>query len=242
MRNPAPPALHLLLAAVSIVLLLGSFFADSKQGSRSMVYLAHAQSGPDEVPADTPTDTPTETPTETDTPTSTPRNTRTPRSTRTATPTATETPIPTPVSPELARVCSTVLDVLENEFLWKSQISRHINSGDPRATGPTFICNTVCARRFPFSVYYSDGTLAATMGYYGIFSGNGRPRAYCAAGGAPQCFVEQIAAAASENGRDGNVYLQLSGKRKPPKSFCYRVAPLGRTGSLFPAATPKPRR
>ena len=132
-------------------------------------------------------------------------------------------------------------DVLSNEFLWKSEISKHINTTDPRAAGPTFICNVVCARRFPFSVYYSDGTLATKLSYYGQFDGNGRPRAYCAAGGVPPCSIKDISEAASADGKDGYLYLQLSGRRRATKTYCYRVAPIGRTGTLYPKARPSGR-
>lgn len=126
----------------------------------------------------------------------------------------------------LATVCPTVKNVTGNDFLWKSEISNHINPGDARASGPTFICGRICASKFPMNFYYSDGTLAGKVGYYGTYRANGRPRAYCAAGGAPKCSIADIAKKSKQSGRNGRLYLQLS------RTTCYKVLPLGRTGRL----------
>ena len=129
-------------------------------------------------------------------------------------------------------VCSTVKEVTGNEFLWKSVISNHIPSGDARATGPTFICNEKCPPRFPMNFYYSDGVKAGAVGYYGTYSKTGKARAYCAAGGAPQCFISQISSKSRRSGRDGFVYVQLSGSSvAAADTVCYKVTPLGRTGN-----------
>lgn len=124
----------------------------------------------------------------------------------------------------LANVCPTVKTVTGSEFLWKSEISQHIPSSDRRSSGPTFICNRVCPTTWPLNVYYSDGTRAARLGYYGTYAKTGKARAYCAAGGAPVCSVQRIASDANAAGRDGFVYVQTSA------GTCYRVRPLGRTG------------
>ena len=129
-------------------------------------------------------------------------------------------------------VCRTVKSVIGNEFLWKSVISAHIPSGDARATGPTFICNKKCPPGFPMNFYYSDGRKAGAVGYYGTYSKTGKARAYCAAGGVRQCFISQISSRSRRRGRDGFVYVQLSGSRvTAANTVCYKVKPVGRTGS-----------
>lgn len=129
----------------------------------------------------------------------------------------------------LSDVCGTVKEVEGREFLWKSEISNHINPGDPRATGPTFICNKVCPKRFPVPFYYSDGAQAGLLGYYSTWNVTGKPRAYCGAGGAPQCFISSIARKARSGGRNGSLYVRISGKGS--SAVCYKVKPLGRTGN-----------
>jgi hypothetical protein len=123
-----------------------------------------------------------------------------------------------------AKVCPTVKKLTGSEFLWKSEISKHISSRDPRASGPTFICNRLCPKTWPMNFYYSDGVKAGAVGYYGIYRGTGKARAYCAAGGAPKCFVQKLSANSKRAGRDGKLYLKLS------NSTCYQVNPVGRTG------------
>ena len=137
---------------------------------------------------------------------------------------------PTASIQNFGTVCKTVREVTGREFLWKSEISNHINPGDPRATGPTFICNQLCPL-FPMSFYYSDGSLAGAVGYYGKWNVSGKSRAYCAAGGTPQCFINQINTTSRRGGRDGYVYLQTS--RKTGATVCYKVRPLGRTGNAL---------
>lgn len=124
------------------------------------------------------------------------------------------------------KLCPTVRTEVGNAFLYKIEISNHINRGDPRASGPTLICNRECPSSFPASLYYSDGTLAAKLGYYGVWNVTRRPRAYCAAGGAPKCSNRDIQNGARARGRDGNVYLSMGRSR-----VCYRINPrVARTG------------
>lgn len=124
----------------------------------------------------------------------------------------------------LAAVCPTIKKVTGSEFLWKSEISDHISSKDPRAVGPTFICNKVCPKTWPMNFYYSDGVQAGAVGYYGVYRATGKARAYCAVQGTRKCFITRIAANSKTDGRDGKLYLKLS------DSTCYQVSPLGRTG------------
>jgi len=127
----------------------------------------------------------------------------------------------------LAAVCPTVKTVTGREFLWKSEISNHISSKDPRASGPTFICNKVCPTTWPMNFYYSDGVKAGSVGYYGLYRVTKKPRAYCAVKGARKCFVSRIAANSRLAGRDGKLYLKTS------DTTCYKVNPVGRTGSVY---------
>lgn len=124
----------------------------------------------------------------------------------------------------LADVCPTVKTVTGSEFLWKSEISNHISPTDRRATGPTFICNKVCPKKWPLNVYYSDGIRAARLGYFGTYRVTGKARAYCATKGAPACSIKTISTDSKGAGRDGYVYLKTS------DDTCYQVKPLGRTG------------
>ncbi len=134
-----------------------------------------------------------------------------------------------PTSRTFRRMCSTVKTEVGKAFLYKTQISDHINRFDPRAAGPTLICNRECPP-FPATLLYSDGAVAARLGYYGVWNVTRRPRAYCAAGGAPRCTNREIAIGARARGinaktRDGFVYLRMSG------GVCYRINPLvSRTG------------
>jgi hypothetical protein len=126
-------------------------------------------------------------------------------------------------------VCATVKNVTGNEFLYKSEISHHISGGDKRASGPTLICNRVCPPRFPVNLYYSNGALAARLGYYGTWRVTGKARAYCAAGGAPSCSNSTLIRNARK--LDGNLYLQTSRATSGSETVCYRVKPMGRTGN-----------
>jgi hypothetical protein len=110
----------------------------------------------------------------------------------------------------LKAVCRNIRGV-SNEFLYKSQISNHISAGDPRAS-------------FPASVLYSDGSLATRVGYYGRWNVTGKARAYCGAGGVPVCSNATLARNSRARGRDGKLYVKIG-------STCYRVNPVGRTGT-----------
>jgi hypothetical protein len=131
---------------------------------------------------------------------------------------------PAQAAAALADVCPTVKNVTGNEFLYKSQISDHISKNDKRAAGPTFICNRLCPS-FPASIFYSDGDLATRVGLYGRWKVTGKARAYCAAGGVPACSNSTLNRNARARGRDGFLYIKIN------SSTCYRVKPLGRTGS-----------
>lgn len=133
-------------------------------------------------------------------------------------------PKPTEALKAMKSVCKSVRDGGGRSFLYKSEISPHINPGDPRASGPTLVCNQVCSKSSRIPLYYSDGTLAAVMGYYGRWNVTGRPRYYCAAGGTPACSNRTLARDSRARGRDGKIYVKLD-------STCWRVNPIGRTGS-----------
>lgn len=158
----------------------------------------------------------------------------TPPAQRTPPPTSQPTPRPdTPTIPAeppsggLASVCTSTSAISPGQLLVKSEISNHIHGGDPRATGYTVVCAAQCpsARSYvPF--YYSDGVEAGAVGYYGTFSGNGRPRLYGAASDAPQHFVSDIAPKASQDGRNGKLYLSMG------NGSCKEFNPVGRNGSL----------
>jgi|LauGreDrversion4_2_1035121.scaffolds.fasta_scaffold15846_2 hypothetical protein len=75
--------------------------------------------------------------------------------------------------------------------------------------------------------YYSDGTKAGAVGYYGTFAATGKARAYCSAKGARKCSIKRISASLNAAGRNGKVYLKTS------DSVCYQVNPLGRTGNAY---------
>lgn len=134
-----------------------------------------------------------------------------------------------PTSTTFKKMCRTVKTEVGKAFLYKTQISNHINRFDPRAAGPTLICNRECPS-FPATLVYSDGAVATRLGYYGVWNVTRRPRAYCAAGGVPRCSNGDIAKGARARGtnaktRDGFVYLRMNG------GVCYRVNPLvSRTG------------
>jgi hypothetical protein len=126
-----------------------------------------------------------------------------------------------------AQVCQTTYaKVLPKQFLYKSELSTHITGPDVRKEGPTLVCGSVCPTSWPAEVYYSDGSLATRLGYYGTYAGNGKPRAYCGVGGVPKCNNRKLARDSTRKLRDGYLYL----KTKP--GTCYRVNVVGRTGSV----------
>ena len=115
-------------------------------------------------------------------------------------------------------------------LLVKSQISHHINSGDPRAAGYTLVCGRSCVQ-FIADFYYCDGSKAGSFGYYGTWSGNGKARAYGAAGGAPAHSVRAIQATARKKKCGSTLYLKTQRKAK---AACLTFnAFSARTGSPF---------
>ena len=128
----------------------------------------------------------------------------------------------------LAKVCPSITSFGPGQGLIKSQISHHISPGDPRATGYTYVCCSQCAAAFPVTIYYSDGTQAGRFGYYGRYSANGKPRAYCGAGGVPPCSVSSIYARARGLRTGSDLYLKLNSRQ------CVRFngAPGARNGSI----------
>jgi hypothetical protein len=128
------------------------------------------------------------------------------------------------------KLCPTIKKKIGKAFLYKIEISDHINTSDPRASGPTLVCNRECPK-FPAPLLYSDGTEAARLGYYGTWNVTGRPRAYCAAGGQPACSNRVIQSGSRSRGlrgrkRNGYIYLRMG-----RSGICYRINPrLVRTG------------
>jgi hypothetical protein len=130
-----------------------------------------------------------------------------------------------PSASALSDVCKSVTPI---HALFKSTGGGHIR-GDARESGFSIICSRSECFSFPASAYYSDGTYAFKIGYYGRWVGNGQPRAYCAAGGAPACNAKSITANARAQKRDGKVYIQKSAKTKT----CVSADPTRRNGSPF---------
>lgn len=158
-------------------------------------------------------------------------------------PTPRLSPSPTPSKPSsvpapgLRKVCARTSKIGDAEMLVKSEASDHItNPLDRRTTGYTLVCNDICperiSRKGKTAFYYSDGVKAGELGYYGTFFGNGKPRAYGAAGGAPQHFAAEISKAASTKGRDGTLYLLMTQVREGSATSCKRFNATGRTGSV----------
>lgn len=115
-------------------------------------------------------------------------------------------------------------------LLVKSQISHHISGGDPRAAGYTLVCGRTCVQ-FIADFYYCDGTKAGSFGYYGRWNGNGKARAYGAAGGAPAHSVRAIQAVARKKKCGSTLYLKTQRKAK---AACLTFnAFSARTGSPF---------
>ena len=128
----------------------------------------------------------------------------------------------------LAAVCPSIASFRGGQGLIKSEISKHISPSDPRASGYTLVCGSLCPSSFPASFYYSDGTLAGKFGYYGRYSGNGRPRAYCGAGGAPVCSTSAIYSRARGLRTGSSLYLKLNSRQ----CISFSGAPGARNGSV----------
>ena len=125
----------------------------------------------------------------------------------------------------LSSVCSSTRAI---GALLKNASPGHISSGDPRAPGFALVCSrSDCPRGFPAKAYYSDGSLAFSLGYYGRWEGNGQPRAYCGTGGAPVCSSRSVSSNARAKGRNGKVYIDFGGKS------CRSATPGIRNGSPF---------
>ncbi len=132
----------------------------------------------------------------------------------------------------LADVCASYTAIGAGQMLIKSEISKHINPGDARATGYTFICGSQCTAKLNKSdFFYANGAYAGSVGYYGRFSGNNKPRLYGAAGGAPQHFASTIARTARTIG-NGKLYMQVSSASTGSATSCKEFNPTGRNGSL----------
>lgn len=126
--------------------------------------------------------------------------------------------------------CQTIKP-LEHALL-KNNAGGHIGRRDRRYHGFAFICGKECPATFPVQAYYSDGAPAFKLGYYGRWNGNGQPRAYCAAGGAPFCNVPTVRMRANIVGReglrrDGKVYLSFG------NGICQTAIPGIRNGDPF---------
>lgn len=123
----------------------------------------------------------------------------------------------------LASVCKSVVAL--RGALLKNAWPGHINQSDARAAGFAFVCGADCPSSFPVSAYYSDGSLAFKLGYYGRWEGNGKPRAYCSAGGTAYCSASAVTRNARANKRDGKVYLDFG------RGKCRSAVAGQRTGS-----------
>jgi hypothetical protein len=114
---------------------------------------------------------------------------------------------------DLKEVCAPSSVVPARGLLIKKTGGGHIPNSDARASGFSLICASNCVSTFPAKVYHCDGSDAFKMGYYGRWNGNGKPRAYCAAGGAGACNVSSVANL-SKKKKCGLVgYLDLDGNR-----------------------------
>lgn len=122
-------------------------------------------------------------------------------------------------------VCKNVKPL--TDALMKNAYPGHISLSDPRASGFAFVCGKGCPKKFPANAYYSDGTLAFKLGYYGTWEGNRKPRAYCGSGGAPRCSAKGVTNDAKKSGRDGFVYIDFGNKQ------CRKARPGARNGSPF---------
>ncbi len=123
------------------------------------------------------------------------------------------------------KVCPNVVQL--SGILIKNAYPGHISQGDPRAPGFAMVCGRSCVSSFPASVFFSDGTLAFKLGYYGRWEGNGQPRAYCGAGGVAMCSVSSVVSNSRKSGRDKSAYLKLN------KNTCARFTPGARNDAGF---------
>ena len=110
----------------------------------------------------------------------------------------------------LNKVCTDISNL--SGLLVKETAGGHIGRGDARYSGYSIICASKCVS-FPAKVYHCDGTTAFSMGYYGRWSGNGKSRGYCAAGGVGACSVSSVKAAARSKRCGTTGYLDVDGSR-----------------------------
>lgn len=125
---------------------------------------------------------------------------------------------------DLAQVCKKVQPF--RGALLKSAWPGHIQRNDPRASGFALVCAQTCPKKFPVNAYYSDGEPAFRIGYYGRWEGNGKPRGYCAVGGAARCIVSVVQRDSKKSGRDGKVYVDFGG------GSCMTAIPGNRNGDV----------
>ncbi|RIL06772.1 MAG: hypothetical protein DCC75_10570 [Proteobacteria bacterium] len=130
-------------------------------------------------------------------------------------------------APGLGSVCTSAVTL--SGMLVKAEISDHINRGDPRASGYTLVCGQRCVE-FVADFFYCDGTKAGSFGYYGRWNVTNRPRAYGAAGGAPQHSVSAIQATARRKKCGTTLFLRTQRKRSQCLAFS---AFASRTGSPY---------
>ena len=129
-----------------------------------------------------------------------------------------------PNAGDLSKVCKNIRPF--SGALLKNAWPGHIQRSDPRAPGFALVCASLCPRKFPASAYYSDGSLAFRLGYYGLWEGNHRPRAYCGAGGVGSCSASGVSSAARKSGRDGYVYVDFGA------GLCLKAKPGIRNGGV----------
>lgn len=136
--------------------------------------------------------------------------------------------IPVTVFGELADYCSSSEEIGSNG-LWKWKASDHINPADPRAKGPSLICNINNKRcvKWPAKVFHCDGTQPprSLMRKYGTWNGNGADRGYTYYGSSAQMKRQARAKSCTE------LYIQTE---KTSPSHCYSVSiDLERNGDTF---------
>lgn len=123
----------------------------------------------------------------------------------------------------LKKYCKSISGVT---YLLKPASPGHIH--DSREPGFALICapGKKCPR-FPAQIRYSDGEEAASLCYYGRWSGNGQSRAYCAVGSCRACDARAIARESSTKKRDGRIYIEYG------DGTCAQADADGRNGSAF---------
>ena len=137
-----------------------------------------------------------------------------------------------PASGPLADVCANFRMLKFPEMLIKSESSGHINTADPRKSGYTVLCGTVCPKNLrKADIFYSDGSYAASVGKYNNWIATNKPRLYGATAGAPAHSAARIARVARTKG-NGKIYLQTSRARRGAATLCREFNPSGRNGGV----------